>query len=172
GTIGIVSGGKYAKYGCTNNWNKGDSVCQNKLKIEKFLLEESIINTLIRQLLDESSMARILEELYVNFETYFEASIIKSNKTEIEEKINQISVEINNLVNAIKMGIHSESIRKALIDCENKKRDLENKLSLTSLNTKFNVRELIHVGDIKSYFSTMTEKLINPESTFDTFSQL
>ena len=38
GTFGIVSGGKYGKYGCTTNWNKGSSACPNCIKIKKEIL--------------------------------------------------------------------------------------------------------------------------------------
>ncbi|WP_297213463.1 MULTISPECIES: recombinase family protein [Thermodesulfovibrio] len=170
GTFGIVSGGTYAKYGCTNNWNKGNSVCQNTPKIEKSLFEESIINTLAGQISDKKSIEKILEELYINFETYFEDSFLESNLTELKREIDQISVEINNLINAIKMGITSESVKKALIESENKKRELENKVSLNSLNSKPNVRDLIQKDDLKLYFDEIAEKLINPETTFNTFS--
>lgn len=170
GTFGIVSGGKYAKYGCTTNWNKGNSVCQNTLKIEKSLLEESIINTLVRQISDEKSIKKILEEVYVNFETYFQGSLFESNRIELEKEINRISFEINNLVNAIKMGLNSESVKKALFESENKKRELENKLSLISIDNKPDVRDLIKKDDLKLYFEDIAKKITNPESTFSAFS--
>lgn len=172
GTFGIVSGGKYAKYGCTTNWNKGNSVCQNALKIEKVLLEESIINILIKQISDKKSIEEIFEEFYINLESYIEEFYLSPNRIELEEEINQVSFEINNLVNAIKMGIHSESVKKALLECENKKRELENKLNLISLNTKPNVKELISEEDFKSYFEGVIAKLTNPETTFNAFSDL
>ncbi len=64
------------------------------------------------QISDEKSIEKILEELYINFETYFEDSFLESNLTELKREIDQISVEINNLINAIKMGITSESCQK------------------------------------------------------------
>ncbi|MEJ5226818.1 recombinase family protein [Thermodesulfovibrio sp.] len=46
GNIVVVSGGKYAKYGCSNNWNKGSSVCENIFKINKNTLESAIFDSL------------------------------------------------------------------------------------------------------------------------------
>ncbi|MCS7214951.1 MAG: recombinase family protein [Thermodesulfovibrio sp.] len=173
GTFGVVSGGKYGKYGCTNNWNKGNSVCKNTLKIEKSLLEESIINVIIKQISDKYSIEQILEEVCTNIETYIENSMIEAQKIELEAEFKKISDEINNLINAIKSGLLSESIKQALEECENKRRDLENKLNLiSSLNSNPNIKQLITIEDIKSYFNQMIYRLIDSATTKETFSRL
>ena len=55
GTFGVVSGGKYAKYGCTMNHTSGNNTCSNSLKIKKEVLEEAVITALCRDLMRKGS---------------------------------------------------------------------------------------------------------------------
>jgi len=164
GTFSIVSGGKYAKYGCSNNWNKGSSCCKNSVKINKGLLEELIICTLIKELSCEETIKGIIDEIYQIIEEYLSKFIVESDVTIVEQELQKINHEIQNIINAIKSGIISEALKQELRESENKKRDLENKLTLLTNSSRPDIRELLTVNDIKSFFNDLVSRLINPES--------
>ena len=122
GIFSIVSGGKYAKYGCSNNWNKGSSCCKNSVKINKGLLEELIICTLIKELSCEETIKGIIDEIYQIIEDYLSKIIVESDVTIVKQELQKINHEIRNMINAIKSGIISEALKQESRESENKKR--------------------------------------------------
>jgi len=171
GTFSIVSGGKYAKYGCSNNWNKGSSCCKNSIRIKKTLLEELIIYALIKELANDDSILNLAEEIYKNFENYL-GTIFESDISEIEQKLMKINDEIENMIKAIKSGFISESLKQELKESEKKKKDLENRLTLLKVGSKPDIRQFLTVNDIKAIFNELINKLINPENTMEALSEI
>ena len=87
GTFGIVSGGKYGKYGCTTNWNKGSSACPNCIKIKKEILEEAVIATLCKELSKKDPMALIISEIHCSLKEFMEDTVKGRQKATIEYEL-------------------------------------------------------------------------------------
>lgn len=128
GNIVVVSGGKYAKYGCSNNWNKGGSVCENTFKIDKNTLKSAIFDSLKLKFTDKKFVDYVFKK--VN-------EIVKSKLSEeredkmadsLREHLKKINKEIENYINAIKFGIITETVKNQLISAEKKREEIENKL--------------------------------------------
>lgn len=134
GNIVVVSGGKYAKYGCSNNWNKGSSVCENTLKIDKSKLEIAIFDALKFDLSEKKSVDYVFTKV---------SEIVNSKLSEekedrmadsLKEQLKKINKEIENYINAIKFGIITETVKNQLISAERKREEIESKIR--NLNNK------------------------------------
>lgn len=156
GNIVVVSGGKYAKYGCSNNWNKGNSVCKNTIKIDKNKLESAIFESLKLDFTDK----KFVDYLFTKV-----GEIIKSKLSEekedrmadsLREHLKKINKEIENYINAIKFGIITETVKNQLILAENKKQEIENKLKYLNNN-------IVQFPDIN--YSMIRDYLKNLHST-------
>lgn len=125
GNIVVVSGGKFAKYGCSNNWNKGESVCGNNAKVRKAELHESVIRALALTLDDERTMEYLAQRTF---------EIVKERQNQdnqrwrgdaLEDQLKKVNKEIENFIKAIKAGIISDTVRSKLLSAEKKRRELE-----------------------------------------------
>ncbi|MCS7214940.1 MAG: recombinase family protein [Thermodesulfovibrio sp.] len=157
GNFVVVSGGRYAKYGCSNNWNKGDSVCVNDLKIEKNKLESAIFHALN---LD------FTKEEYVDYVFSRVNSITQSKMMEdqdiwmvesLEDHLKKIKKEIENYINAIKFGIITETVKDQLINAEKKREEIENKLK--NINNQYIKPPEITHQEISNYLKNLHSTL-------------
>ena len=125
GNIVVVSGGKYSKYGCSNNWNKGTSVCSNNSKIKKREIEESIINTMDIDFGNDKIIAYLAERV----NAVIRSQISQNNPTwrydSLEQQLKRVNKEITNFINAIKAGIISDIVKTQLASAEKKKTEIE-----------------------------------------------
>ena len=124
GTFSVVSGGKYAKYGCSTNWNKGSNVCSNSIRIKKEILEEAIIATLCKELSKKDPIAFITSEIHLSLKKIMEDTVNGRQKTVIEEDLRTAQQELENISNAIKRGIITETTERLLLNAENMEREL------------------------------------------------
>lgn len=162
GNMVIVSGGKFARYGCSNNWNKGQSVCSSDIKIKKKELEETVIRELGLDCKGCEALSYITGKV---------SSLVSDKQTKnspkwqgeaLHDQFKTVEKEINNFINAIKAGIITETVKEKLLESEKKKCELEGKLSQIS-DSKGPVIPIISTDKIKPYTEKLLETLcINP----------
>lgn len=170
GTFGIVSGGKWAKYGCSTNWNKGRNVCSNNIKIKKEILEEAVIAVLCKELSNKDYMALITSEIYCSLKEFMENAVKDRQKAYIEEELRIVQQELENISNAIKRGIITDTTERLLLDAERREKEIKNKLLLfeTGNLDEIKLTEAFTQKDLKEYFLKVIESLTNPETTRET----
>jgi DNA invertase Pin-like site-specific DNA recombinase len=170
GTFSVVSGGKYAKYGCSTNWNKGSNVCSNSIRIKKEILEEAIIATLCREFSKKDPMAFITSEIHLSLKKIMEDTVNGRRKMVIEEDLRTAHQELENISNAIKRGIITETTERLLLNAENMERELKNELLLFEIGNldEIKLTEAFTQKDIEAYFARVVEGLTNPETTKET----
>jgi hypothetical protein len=126
GNIVVVSGGKHSKAcGCSNNWNKGESVCSNNIKMKKTAVETAIFQILNLDLATE----HIIEVLYKKINSIIMEKSGRLNPSwkhgSLSEQIKRLDKEILNYVSAIRAGFISNIVRKQLEDAERLRASIE-----------------------------------------------
>jgi len=166
GNIVIVSGGKYPKYGCSKNWSKGSSACKNSVKINKAVLEESIIGFLARELLDEESIEKIYSEIIHSIDAYFlNLKGVQLDPKQIKARLDELKEISKKMVKTLAVSEYTELLENAFGDIEREKIELENALAMFALHGDFKPSKLITTGDLHDYFLTVSNGLINPQTS-------
>ncbi len=129
GNVVIVSGGKFAKYGCSNNWNKGTAVCSCDIKIKKSEFEDAVIQALKLDFNNREALLYIARKA-----THLLIDKLSENKLKwqggaLKDQLKKVEKEITNFINAIKAGIITETVKEKLLESEKKKLEIEQKLS-------------------------------------------
>ena len=125
GNVVIVSGGKWGKYGCSNNWNKGSAVCSNNMKIKKADLEQLIVGSLNIDLKNDTAITYISNRVNSIIKTRYSENNLKWKGESFEEQLKKANKEIANYVRAIGLGIISETVKTQLAEAEKRKKDIE-----------------------------------------------
>jgi DNA invertase Pin-like site-specific DNA recombinase len=155
GNMVIVSGGQFARYGCSNNWNKGSSVCSCDIKIKKKELEDTVIQELGLDFKSSEALSYITDKVISLISDKQTKNSPKWQGEALYDQFKTVEKEINNFIRAIKAGIITETVKEKLIESEKKKCELEAKLSQIS-NSKCPAIPIISTDKIKPY----TEKLL------------
>jgi DNA invertase Pin-like site-specific DNA recombinase len=142
GNMVVVSGGKFSKYGCSNNWNKGSSVCGNDKKIGKNGLEHVVIDSLCLDFNDEKSIAYLTKRANSLIDEKNLSNNQRWREKAAEDQLKRTEREIGNIINAIKFGIVNEVVKETLTEAE-KKRD-----ALEKIINDYGKRDSHNVGHI------------------------
>lgn len=172
-TFGIVSGGTYAKYGCTRNHNSGGNACSNAVKIRKEVLEEAVIAVLCRELIKKDPLSLVTKEMHAVLGSLIKDAITGRQKADIESELATVKQHLQNLGNFIMTRpkiIDMDTIERSLIEKEGRKKELENELLLYEVSyvESINIAEMITLKDLENYFSKIIDGLINPATTRET----
>lgn len=182
----IVSGGKWAKYGCSDNWNKGAAVCSNDIKIKKAELEDIIVNSLNLSF-DNDALDYLTRQVDEIFKKRSDQNNQQWRGKAYEEQLKKLDKEIANFITAIKAGIISETVKNQLKKAEKKKSEVETILAeireetipVTIISNTvisrylMNIRETLSINPAqgKTFLSKMVEKIVlypnENESTID-----
>ncbi len=173
GTFGIVSGGKYAKYGCARNHNSGNNACSNTVKIKKEALEEAIITTLCRELINKNTLSLITEEIHYSLGDIMNDAIRGRQRDEIEKEVETVKQRLNNIANLILSSPtieNTETVERLLLENEKRKTELENELLLYRVSDveSMNIADLLTAKDMENYFLKIIDGLLNPATTRET----
>ena len=173
GTFGVVSGGKYAKYGCTMNHTSGNNTCSNSLKIKKEVLEEAVITALCRDLMRKDPLSLVKQEIHCSLGSLVKDAINGRQRVEIEKELEMVKEHLNNIGKFIMSRPNTEStetVERLLIKNESRKKELENELLLYEVSDveSINIAELITMRDMEAYFLKIIDGLINPATTRET----
>jgi len=157
GNIVIVSGGKYAKYGCSNNWNKGFSVCENTAKIDKNRIELEILQALKLDFRNDKFINYLFKKVNAIIRAKFKENKNVLMYRALKDELKKINREIDNFINAIKAGIITESVKNQLILSEKRKAEIESKLQNIE-NEKNNIPQ-IKKENIEHYLENLNQTL-------------
>lgn len=110
GAAYTLRGSRY--YGCSNNHNRGGSVCQNSTTVKKSTIERVLLAGVKESLLSEESFRQFESEA---------RSLLKQSKPDpsiARRKLNAAKAELDNLMSAIKAGIITPTTKAALQEAE------------------------------------------------------
>jgi hypothetical protein len=148
---------------CNNHWNRGNSVCENGVRIERQKVETVILDVVRQRVLQPHLFKKLLARISAKITSAKESN--RLNRT-LQDKINQLKREIDNLTGFVLGGDTSDSVRKLLIEKESEYKKLSQELdSKERENTPVSLHGL---GEfIKGRVSEIT-KLINshPDQTY------
>ena len=175
GNVVIVSGGPWAKYGCSNNWNKGSAVCSNGAKIKKADLEDIIVNSLNLSF-DDGALDYLTMQVDVILKKRSDQNNQQWRGKAYGEQLKKLNKEIVNFINAIKAGIISETVKAQLKKAEKKKAEVETILAemkeetipvptiSSSVIMRYlnNIRETLSINPAqgKTFLSKIVEKIV------------
>jgi len=159
GNMVIVSGGKYAKYGCSNNWNKGDAVCTNNLKIDKFTLEERVISEVKDVFASRTCVDYITMEANYKIQEIYKQKNSNSKKTMLEEEMRRVDKELENIVTAIKMGMLTETVKELLNKTEGRKKEVLKEIEELLIPENKQQKLVAHPNLIKNYLKNLLNTL-------------
>ena len=125
GNIVVVSGGKWGKYGCSNNWNKGSAVCGNNMKFRKFDLEELVVNSMNMDFAGDVAASYISGKVNSIIRARFAEKSQKWRGQAFAEQLKKVNKDIASYIKAIEVGIVSETLKTQLESAEKRKKDIE-----------------------------------------------
>jgi len=111
-----------AKYGCSANRDRGESVCDNKYRVKRSTIESV--------LLADIKSVMLSDEAYRAFEREV-TTLMKSARPDpsaARRKVVSAQKEVDNLMSAIRAGIVTPTTRQALIDAEQGLTDAQSEL--------------------------------------------
>ncbi len=123
--IVIVSGGKFAKYGCSSNSNNGPAVCSNDIKIKKPELERAVLDALDISFDSERNLDYLTAKVNAVLRAKFAQDRPKWKGVSLREQLKKTTKEIANFIDAIKAGLISDTVKDQLMTAEKKKKDIE-----------------------------------------------
>jgi site-specific DNA recombinase len=103
-------------YGCPQNWNRGETVCGNTVRVRRDELEATLLAGLQEQVLREDVIDYVLEK--------FESGLLKElgkmsrELDKMQRRKEQLEKELGNLVTALAAGQSSPTIMQAIADRE------------------------------------------------------
>jgi len=167
GTFGIVSGGDTGKYGCTTNWNKGMAGCPSSVRIERSVLEESVLFTLYREMTDGNRIVLLCDEIMESLSQMHRIARQEDVRKKKEERLRELEEELANIENAIRRGLVFETTEKLLREAEEEKRRLLRELALLreGANGSFDFSEVITPERLRMELEAFASKLLDPEET-------
>lgn len=118
GSMIVVTSGGYSSYVCNNYWNRGTTVCTNRKRLPRRVVESDLLSGIQSALLDD----RLIEGLV----SRVNALILEGHKSEptdiraLAEDAKRIETEIDNLLSFIAGGDTSNRVRSMLADREAK----------------------------------------------------
>lgn len=129
GNMVIVSGGKFGKYGCSSNWNKGESVCTNDEKLEKTSLEESVIQSTVPDFSAPPFFYHLHQKVVAMLAEKFQETAPAWQNSALTLDLTKTEKEIAYMLNAIRAGIVTPSVKENLLALESKKASLSIRLA-------------------------------------------
>ncbi len=114
------------RYGCVGQRNWGDSVCNNRLRVDRKLAEERLLDGIKRDLFTDAAFelfqteaARLLREHAVERRTGLDR---------LKRKLRTVNREVDNVMSAIKAGVVTASTKDELLRLEAKRERLRHEM--------------------------------------------
>lgn len=115
-------------YGCSTYRNRGKAACSNDLRVRRDLIESRIFSSFKDFLFTPEHLTTFEEEVKKALAKALKAK--EALNTGDEDRLKQIEQEIENLVNAIKMGIINPTVQSELNALEEEKAKYEKRVSV------------------------------------------
>lgn len=121
----VIAGGN--RYGCANYWRRGPDVCSNGMTVSRRIVESCILDEVKARLRNPRSMERFKRSAT----ELIEAHNASDNTAKIWQQLKAASRTRDNILDAIKKGIVTESTKAALEAAEREVKDLKKQLKHT-----------------------------------------
>ncbi len=113
-------------YGCSYNWNRGETVCRNRLRVREEILEDRLLAAIKRAILTPQAVAYTVAK--VNEELRKSLTGNHQNLEGVKAEIRNLDREIGNLARFVMEGDTSKTVRQKLEEKERAKEVLEAQL--------------------------------------------
>ncbi|MCC8099061.1 MAG: recombinase family protein [Clostridiales bacterium] len=129
-----AQGRKYHYYRCVNSKKRKTCTAKHK-SVRKQPIEDAVINAVIARIMDDNFVEYIADAVMnIQSKENSTSSILEKQQAEIERGI-------NNLLNAVQMGMVSTSIKQRLDELEEAKRDVEFRIAQEKIDKPLLSRE-------------------------------
>lgn len=155
-------------YGCAWHKSKGDAVCRNNIRVPRLTAENRLLSSIKDELLNDKVFAAFKKRVIEISRTQPETIDIQP----LKQKVKQLDAEIGRLVQAIKNGMMSAAVQKALQECEKQKEIAIRELRSAEKPKRENVLNYIpamqenyekmvnHLSDVLNKDTKNTQKLV------------
>ena len=152
-------------YGCSTYRDRGAAACPNNLRVKRNLLEKRVFNSFKHHLFTKENIIHFEKEVKRAMNDALKAR--KSVNGYEKDKLKSINGEIDNLINAIKLGIVSPTVQSELKSLEGQKLKLEKQV-----NIEF--EEIERINDIMPAIKKTFIDVLNGDKTasFDHIARL
>jgi DNA invertase Pin-like site-specific DNA recombinase len=158
GSIVIVSGGnRRGYYGCSSNWNKGESVCPMSARVDRDILESVICRMLPINSTNNQCLIYLRDKINHLLRKQIASKISINALAAIHAHLKKMEKEISNYVKAIGVGLNLDSITQALRNAEQKKAMLVDKIAQSSKTNNMSLN--LSSKDIMPYLCNLRKTL-------------
>lgn len=142
------------RYGCTGHRNRGDSFCHNTMRASKNIVERNLLNTLKGYLFTDEAVSIFIDEVkrQIKMQMQDRASLYDNVRRELRES----EKIVQNLLNVLKQGVITQTIKEELEIAEKKCSMLKNQLREGEGDIEEALRKL---PEAKALFQNMLKKL-------------
>lgn len=153
--LGIIRGrgGKYARYGCSQHFNRG--ACSNDLTIKSQIAEESFFDELQRVALQPEAIEVVLNEFTRQLQDALDKDTGESQQ--LRKRAQKLARELENFTKAIAEGVPAKALRQSISERERELSQIKEKLAHDSLGKvsqdvtdlrNFAVQKIFNVVDL------------------------
>jgi hypothetical protein len=139
----------YYKYVCGGHKNKGNTFCDNKIRIDRDWLEEKLIGEIIERYKKPESIDNIINQIDKNINKQNQSVDLKLDN--LKSNLKKKDKQIKNLMNSLKEGIEPTLIKEEINKCYNEKQDILN--SIDSYKKSYSKESNINKKDLKRFLS-------------------
>jgi site-specific DNA recombinase len=122
----IISGrgGRWARYGCTQHWNRGN--CKNDLTLSREVAEQTLLNELQEFLDRPAGLDYVLGEVSDFLQRSTDSGASRVNQLNARKE--QIEEELERLTLAIRQGVPARTLKTAITEAEAERKTIEGEL--------------------------------------------
>jgi site-specific DNA recombinase len=153
---------KIQTYGCPMNFHRGDSVCANRVRIRRDVLERKLLGGLQDKVLREDVVNYILDRFEA--ELVRELENIGGEMDRMKRRKGELEAEISRLAAGLASGIHSPAVMGEISKREREIADISDRL-LSSRPDSIRLRvkalreqAMQRIRDLREYLNTDTPK--------------
>jgi site-specific DNA recombinase len=149
-------------YGCPMNFHRGDSVCSNRLRVRRDVLEKELLAGLQEKVLREDVVAYVLERF--ESELVKELENIGGEMDRMKRRKAELDAEISRLTAGLAGGTYSPAVMREIVRREQEIAEISNRLlSSNSDSVRMRVKSLRdkamqRMRDVRRYLATDTLK--------------
>lgn len=148
-------------YGCPMNFHRGDTVCPNRLRVQRQALEKELLAKLQDQVLREEVVDYILDRF--EEEVVHELEKISGEMNQMRARKSELETEARRLAAGLASGIHSPTVMAEIASREREIGDIsERLLSSHSSSVHSRIKTLrdqakMRIRDLRHYLNTDTQ---------------
>ncbi|MGC2333748.1 MAG: zinc ribbon domain-containing protein, partial [Candidatus Acidiferrales bacterium] len=147
-------------YGCPMNFSRGDSVCPNRTRVRRDVLERQLLAGLQEKVLREEVVNYIIDRFEV--ELTKELKSIGGEMERMRKRKGELDIQIANLADGLAMGIHSPTIMVEIAKREREVSEISDRLlssrpeSIHSRIEKLRTTVIVRIHDLRKYLNSDT----------------